>query len=151
MLSRRQFVQGLGAAGLGLVAGCGRLPWQAPPEPRVFRIGYLSLGLSEDSFYQAFLQGLLEHGLVEDQNIIIDYRYPDTYERLPEAAAALVSTTPDVIVTSNNALVLALKNATSTIPIVGRTMGYPVESGLIASIAHTGGNVTGWTSATGMG
>jgi hypothetical protein len=69
-LSRRRFVQGAGVAGLGLLAGCGGLPWQAPP--KVHRLGYLSNSSPTDEATRldAFQQGLREYGYVEGQNIV---------------------------------------------------------------------------------
>src|SRR5262249_57211790 len=95
-LSRRQVVVGASAAGLGLLAGCGRLPWQAQ-EPKVARIGYLSpefsagRGRFSTSLADAFREGLRGLGYVEGQNIVIEYRVTDgRTERLSELAAELV-------------------------------------------------------------
>ena len=89
-LTRRQLVQGAGVAGLGLVAACGRLPWQAPPPPRIARIGWLGFDVPP-SWREAFREGLHDLGYVEGQNIIIEFRDGDgRADRLPELAAELV-------------------------------------------------------------
>jgi putative ABC transport system substrate-binding protein len=91
--SRRQFVQGASVAGLGLVAGCGRLPWQAQPVPMP-TIGYLHCRSRESAPYlvDAFYQGLKEAGYVEGQNFAVEYRWAEGhFERLPGLAAELVN------------------------------------------------------------
>src|SRR5690242_1771386 len=102
-VSRRRFVAGAGAAGLGLVVGCGRLPGQAREPVRTYRIGYLSTrGDAFDAapFVQGFLQGLGDLGYVEGQNVFIEYRYPDGPEQLREFAAELVRLPLDLVVAS---------------------------------------------------
>jgi putative ABC transport system substrate-binding protein len=86
-LSRRQFV--VGAAGLGLLAGCGRLPGSAQPSPKVHRLGYLSNNdaASEALAVEAFRQGLRELGYVEGQNLVIEWRFA---ENQPEQLVELV-------------------------------------------------------------
>src|SRR5437868_3875747 len=89
-LSRRQFVQGAGVAGLGLLAACGRLPGQMP-SAKVSRIGYLG-AQKIPSFTAAFVQGLSEHGYVEGKNLAIEWRFAeDRAERFPELTAELVA------------------------------------------------------------
>jgi ABC-type uncharacterized transport system substrate-binding protein len=93
---------------------------------------------------EAFRQGLRENGYVEGQNIEIEYRFGDgKSDRYPDLAAELVRRKVDVIVTSSTRAIKAVKNATSTIPIVMAAVADPVGTGLIASLAHPGGNVTG--------
>ena len=146
--SRRQFVQGVAVAGLGLLAGCGRLPWQAQEPPRVPRIGYLSPGFFTDqdlgsTLLSAFQQGLREYGYVEGQNIAIEYRWSGRApERLPALAAELVQLPVDLIV-AGGPTVRNAQQATSTVPIIILFSGDVVQTGLVASLAHPGGNTTG--------
>jgi putative ABC transport system substrate-binding protein len=143
-VSRRQFVGGAGVASLGLLAGCGRLPWQGVPAAKVPRLGYLALG-SERPQSDAFLEGLQALGYVEGQNLIIDWRFAEGHaDRLPDLALELVQNPVDVIVGLPQAA-LATKHVTGTIPIVLLSSSDPVGIGLVASFAHPGGNVTGLT------
>jgi putative ABC transport system substrate-binding protein len=119
---------------------------EAQPPAKVPRIGYLSLGSASDTPYilDAFRQGLRELGWVEGQNIVIALRYAEWQpDRLADVAAELVQLQVDVIVVGNPLTVRAAKHATSTIPIVGVILGSPVETGLVASLARPGGNITG--------
>jgi putative ABC transport system substrate-binding protein len=151
-VSRREFMLGAGAVGVsaatgfGLVAGCGRLPWQGDQPSRVYRVGLLSpASLESDATnLEAFLQGLRERGYVEGQNVALEPRYADGNEQqLPALAAELVRLEPDVILTVSSAATLAAKNTTSAIPIVFGTVGNPVANGIVQSLARPGGNVTG--------
>jgi putative tryptophan/tyrosine transport system substrate-binding protein len=154
-LSRRQVVQGAGAVGLGLLAGCGRLPGQAQQPAKVPRIGLLSGGsVGAPIYQQAFRHGLRDLGYVEGQNVLIESRSaqatPERYfERYPEIAAELVRLPVDLIVTSSNSMTRAAKDATSAIPIVFAWAGVdPVAAGLVTSLARPGGNVTGLSGVT---
>jgi putative tryptophan/tyrosine transport system substrate-binding protein len=147
--SRRQIVQGMGAAGLGLLAGCGRLPWQAQPAARIPRIGFLSAGLPSASVdrVEAFRQALRELGYVEGENVVIEYRYAEgTLDRVSELAAELVRLPVDVILAGAPTPTRAAKEATSTMPIVMAYETDPVGNGFIASLARPGGNITGLSS-----
>src|SRR5215211_495815 len=141
--TRRQFVQGVGLAGLGLLAGCERLPGQAQQPAKVPRIGYLSPVFFSDqdlgsSLLAAFQQGLREHGYVEGQNIAIEYRWAGSVDdRLPALAAELVQLPADVIV-AGGPTVRHVQQATSTTPIVIVFSGDVVQTGLVASLAHPG-------------
>ena len=132
-LSRRQFLQGAGVAGLGLLAGCGRLPWQAQPAAKVFRVGYLAPGLPDptiDGQLDAFREGLAALGYAEGQNVAIARRYTDGSEaQLREAAADLVRHEVAVLVVRGTAGVLAAKGATHMTPIVFANAGDPVVAG----------------------
>lgn len=144
--NRRRFLQGsLALGGLGLLVGCGRLPW-ATPGARVTRLGFLSPGSPERSPLDgAFLQELGEHGHVDGRDIAIEWRFAEGRdERMPELAAQLVGLRVDLLVVVGPPATHAARNATSTIPIVmvaGSTD--PVADGLVANIARPGGNLTG--------
>src|SRR6266700_1807660 len=119
---------------------------EAQPTGRVYRIGYLAPGSATVSqpFVEAFREGLRELGLVEGQNIVIDYRFAEgRFDRLPDLAAELVRLRVDVIMAGPTPPAMAAKNATGTIPIVMAGAGDPVEQGLVASLARPGGNLTG--------
>jgi putative ABC transport system substrate-binding protein len=127
-----------------LFALCSRAEAQQPK--KLPRIGYLTVASRTGSAHltEALLQGLRELGYVEAQNIVIEYRWADgNFERLPELAADLVRLKVDVIVTAVTQASLTAKNATGTIPIVMVAVANPVDSGLIASLARPGANITG--------
>jgi ABC-type uncharacterized transport system substrate-binding protein len=104
------------------------------------------------SHLDAFRQRLRELGWVEGQNIVIDYRYAEgRVDRLPDLAAELVRLKVDLIVASaGTQAATAAKNATETIPIVMIYVRDPVGTGLIASLARPGGNVTGVSGSAGL-
>jgi putative ABC transport system substrate-binding protein len=132
------------AAGVSLLAGCGRWPWQAQPTTKVPSIGVLSNGIVDDVTESAFREGLRDFGYVEGQNLHIEWRSAEgTFTRLPALAAELVQLPVDVIVSPSTVDVLAAKGATSTIPIVFVLAADPVGLGLVTSLPRPGGNVTG--------
>ena len=144
--SRRQVVQGIGAVGLGLVAACGWWPGQTQPLSKVFRIGFLSgnTPLASASSVEAFRQGLRAPGYLEGENLVIEWRWAEGHlDRLPTLAAELVHLMVDLIAASTTPAVAAAKHATHTIPIVFAGIAEPVGSGLVASVARPGGNLTG--------
>jgi putative tryptophan/tyrosine transport system substrate-binding protein len=105
------------------------------------RIGFLAGGSPDRN---AFTQGLRERGYVEGQNIAVEWRDAEgKLDRLPDLAAELVRLKSDVIVAQSNPAVIALKQATQTIPIVMAIVGDPVGAGFIASLSKPGGNITG--------
>jgi putative ABC transport system substrate-binding protein len=141
-LSRRAFVLGASGGAVGLVAGCGRLPWQASPPAQPPRIGYLG-GRPIPGFDQAFCQGLRDLGHVEGQHVAIEWRFTEGGpDALAEMARELVRLPVDVIVAENTLGAGAARQATGTIPIVS-ALGDPIAAGLVASLARPGGNVTG--------
>lgn len=92
----------------------------------------------------AFVQGLRELGWIDGRTVTIEYRWAEgRSERFAEIVAAFVRLKVDVIVTEGNAPAFAAKQATSVIPIVFALAGDPLGTGLVASLAHPGGNVTG--------
>ena len=109
------------------------------------RIGYLGLALAATPHLPgAFVQGLRDLGYVEGRNVVIEWRDAEgKIERLPALAAELAALKVDVIVCGGQFHALAAKQATKTIPIVFASAPDPVESGLVASLARPGGNVTG--------
>jgi putative ABC transport system substrate-binding protein len=121
---------------------------------KVPRIGFLGVTSPSDrpSHLDAFRQRLRELGWVEGQNIVIDYRYAEgRVDRLPDLAAELVRLKVDLIVASaGTQAATAAKNATETIPIVMIALRDPVGTGLIASLARPGGNVTGVSGSAGL-
>ena len=121
---------------------------QQPASPR--RIGVLLVAFSPESKEaQAFRQGLRDAGYVEGRDVVIEWRSADgDYARIPALAADLVQRKVDVIVVDTTLAARAVKRATSTIPIVMATVADPVGSGLVASLAHPGGNVTGLSTMT---
>src|SRR5213595_1165590 len=128
--SRRQFVQGAGVVGLGLLVGCWRLPGQAagPAPARSARVGYLILSTAQANarVEEEFRAGLRALGYVEGQNLTIEARYADeAADRLPELAAELVRLPVDVLVTAATQAALAARQATRDIPIVMATGGDP--------------------------
>ena len=113
---------------------------------KIPRIGFQldSPASSLASRIEAFRQGLRELGYVEGKNIVIEWRFAEgKFDRLPELAAELVRLKVDVIVSPGPTVTRALKEATSTIPIVMAQDTDPVGSGFVASLAHPGGNITG--------
>src|SRR5213594_246301 len=114
---------------------------QAQQSKKISRIRFLG---GASSIHPAFLQGLRDLGYVEGKNIVIEPRYAEgNLDRLPELAAELVRLKVDMIVTQSTPAAQAAKKATSTIPIVMATGGDAVGSGLVASLAYPGGNITG--------
>ena len=140
--NRRLFLQGSAAlAGLSLLSGCRSLPMWA--SPRVPRIGFLHPGVADDPSVDAFRQGLQELGYTEGRTIAIDWRFADGHgDRYGPLAAELIGREPDVIATTGQTVV-AVQQATTTIPIVLVMGGDPVSVGYVKSIAHPGGNTTG--------
>src|SRR5262249_8833715 len=121
-------------------------PAHAQQQKKVYRIGYLSsTDPAADSLRaEASRQGLRELSYVEGQNIVIEYRYAEgVADRFPNLAAELVQLKVDVIVVIGTLPAQAAKYATETIPIVMTYVTDPVGTGLVASLARPGGNVTG--------
>ena len=109
-----------------------------------WRVGYLSNLTGPTEYDKSFVQGLSELGYVEGKNLTVEYRFAmGKNERLAELAADLVREKVDLIATAGTPPTLAAMHATTTIPIVFGSTQDPIEKGIVASLAHPGGNVTG--------
>jgi putative tryptophan/tyrosine transport system substrate-binding protein len=150
--SRRQFVQGVSAMGLALLAGCGRWPGQAPPADKAYRLALLTPQGRDQPASQAFLEAMRASGYEDGRDLAIEWRATNgRTEGLADHIAELIRGQPDVMVTGSNPPSLAAKAATSTIPIVFVSISDPVGEGLVASLARPGGNATGLSNlATGL-
>ena len=117
---------------------------------KVRHIRVIAVSVSEQSEEaKAFYQGLHDAGYTEGRDVTIEWWFGGGhYDRVSEAVADLAQRKPDAIVVESTPAALAAKRATSTIPIVMALVGDPVGSGLVASLAHPGGNVTGLTNQT---
>jgi putative tryptophan/tyrosine transport system substrate-binding protein len=116
----------------------------AQPAAHVLRIGLLVLGVPSGPHVEAFRRALHDRGYVEDHTIIIEERWAEGHaERLPDLAAELVQRPVALLVAFSTPAALAAKHATSTIPIVISDVSDPVATGLVASLAQPGGNITG--------
>jgi ABC transporter substrate binding protein len=140
-LKRREFVTLLGGAAVAWpIAPRAQQPGKLPT------IGYLgaTTPVAESQRVAALVQRLRELGWVEGRNLTIEYRWTEgRAERGAEIAAEFVQLKVDLIVTYGTPAVIALKRATSVIPIVFAVAGEPVGTGLVASLARPGANVTG--------
>jgi putative tryptophan/tyrosine transport system substrate-binding protein len=119
------------------------LPVKAPAAEKTWRMGFLSPAI-RDSFHDSFLKGLRELGYIEGRNFILQPRLAAaTQRRLTEAAVDLAKLRVDVIVARGTQATLAAKKATTTIPVIMTGSSDPVGTGLVASLARPGANVTG--------
>jgi putative ABC transport system substrate-binding protein len=128
-----------------------RPPAEAQQQKNVPQIGFLSVGSAESMSerVEAFRRGLRERGYTEGQNIRVEYRYAeDNLDRLRQFAKELARLRVDVIVTGGPLATRPAKEAAGTIPIVLAYEGDPVRTGLVASLARPGGNITGLQSNT---
>ena len=145
MIARRDFITLLGGA-----AAAWPLAARAQ-QAKVATIGLLGTGsaAAQSQWTAAFVQRMRDLGWVDGRNLTIEYRWAEgRSERFAEFAAEFVRLKVDVILTHNTPPVIAAKQATSVIPIVFATAADPVDTGLVASLARPGGNVTGLSSQT---
>jgi putative ABC transport system substrate-binding protein len=152
IIGRRQFVQGVGVAGIALLAGCNNLGSPPQQSPRLHRVGFISVASPSTGvahLMDAFRQELGALGYAEGQHILIEERYAEGEEaRLPGLIAELVQLPVDVLFAAGPLPPRIARDATSTIPIVLLYPGDPVADRLVASLARPGGNVTGLTTIT---
>jgi putative ABC transport system substrate-binding protein len=140
VISRRTFVGSL--AGSLLAA-----PFAAEAQPagNVWRIGLVSVAYLRDE--DVFFQRLRELGYVEGQNLVVERRYSEgRAERFPEFAGELVRLKADIIIVTTTPAALAVKSATSIVPVVFPTAIDPVGTGVVPSLARPAGNITGSTT-----
>ena len=125
------------------------LATQAQQSGKVHRIGFLgnSTAALEANLVGPFREGLRDLGYVEGRNVLIEYRWAEgKYERFPALIAELIAMKIDVIVTAGTPATLAVKKATTSVPLVMVAVGDPVGTGIVASLNRPGGNITGLTS-----
>ena len=145
-MRRREFITLLSGA-----AAAWPLIASAQQAGKVWRIGMLDTARRELNTANviAFQKGLRQFGFVEPENLVIEYRSADgQYERLPNLVSELLRLKVDVIVARGTVEIVAVKNATSTTPVVMTAAADPVGSGIVASLAQSGGNITGLSSLT---
>ena len=139
-MKRREFITLLGGAAAWPIAARAQQPVKLPT------LGFLGATTpsAQKKWTDAFVQRLRELGWIDGRTIAIEYRWAEgRNERAPEIFAEFVRLKVDVIVTHPTPLALAAKQATSLIPIVFAVAGDPIGTGLVASLARPGGNVTG--------
>ena len=142
-MQRREFIAGLGGA---TISAAPMLGWA---QGRQFRIGLISAVPPTPEMIGAFREGLRERGYIEGRDISFDVRWPKgTFDDDPMAVSNLIKEDFDVIVAWATPTVFAVRQRTSTTPIVMVSVGDPVGSGFIASLAQPGGNITGVSNVT---
>jgi putative tryptophan/tyrosine transport system substrate-binding protein len=147
-MNRRRVLLVLARGLAGLTAGTlgSQLAPAADTAQRVVRMGLIGMESPSNAprGLHVFWQRLHELGWIEGQNLIVEQRWAEGHlDRLPALMAEVIERNVDVIVTGSTPGAIAAKNATSTIPIVAIAMGDPVRSGVVASLARPGGNLTG--------
>jgi putative tryptophan/tyrosine transport system substrate-binding protein len=147
MMNRRRFLDALAIGALATT----RRAAKAQPTGRIRRIGNLSPSVADDAVFEreSVLVPLRELGWIEGQNLAIERRYASGREELLRPfAEELVQLKVELVVTNGTAAARAVKNASASMSIVMYSAGDPVAAGLVASLAHPGGNVTGSTNVS---
>ena len=132
---------------LGILLGS--LAAQAQQTGNVYRIGFLgnSTAALEANLVGPFREGLRDLGYVEGRNVLIEYRWAEgKYDRFPALIGELLALKVAVIVTAGTPATLAVKKATTSVPLVMSAVGDPVGAGIVPSLSHPGGNITGLTA-----
>jgi putative tryptophan/tyrosine transport system substrate-binding protein len=141
-VKRRDFICLATAAGTALPFRA-----RAATSGKVWRMGFLAHGY--EIFYDALFEGLAPLGYVEGKNLVVERRYAEGHsERFKEFAAEMVRLKADIIIVSTTPAALAIKSTTTEIPVVFPNAISPVESGVVASLANPGGNITGGAAQT---
>lgn len=146
-MRRREFLGVLGVAAASSLAG--PLAALAQQSVRVPRVGFMgnSTEALEANLVGPFRDGLRDLGYVEGRNIVVEYRWAEgKYERFPTLIAELLTAKVDAIVTAGTPAAMAVKKATTTVPLVMVAVGDPVGVGLVPGLARPGGNLTGLSS-----
>jgi putative ABC transport system substrate-binding protein len=145
-VKRREFVVGLGGSAITWPR-----PARAQQADRMRRIGVLTNLMENDpesvARLAAFQKALHELGWAANRNVRIDYRWASDADRIRTLAAELIALAPDVVLANAPPSVLALQQASRTVPIVFTAVTDPVGMGIVQSLARPGGNSTGFTSA----
>jgi putative ABC transport system substrate-binding protein len=113
---------------------------------KIHRIGLLRVGYPPPSFLTPFRNGLQDLGWIEGQNIFIEYAIGRSVEELPKLADHLIGLRVELLVASGTPAVVPAKRATTTVPVVFIAAIDPIATGLVRSLAHPGGNITGLTA-----
>jgi ABC-type uncharacterized transport system substrate-binding protein len=132
-MRRREFI------GVTLLVASQRSQAQGTPR----RIGLLASSPPSPALLEAWRSGLREKGWIEGKNLIVEYRYAPTPDRVRALAAELVALSPDLLITTNPQTAVAMKSASARIPILFVAVFDPVGLGLVQSLSHPGGNITG--------
>ena len=141
-MRRREFIRVV-----GLAAAAWPFAAFAQEVGKVWRMGFLAQGY--EKFYDALFDGLRELGYHEGRNLLVERRYAEGHnDRFQEFAAEMVRLKVDVIIVSTTPAGFAVKSPATNIPVVFPNAISPVESGLITSLAHPGGNITGGAAQT---
>ena len=139
-MKRREFITLLGGVATWPVIV------SAQESGRVYRIGLLRVGQPPPSFIEPLRRALNELGYVEGKNLVFDFAIAEQIDQLPGLAAELIRRKADVILASGTPAVLPARNATTRVPVVFVAALDPTETGVVASLARPGGNVTGLTA-----
>ena len=132
-----------------MTGGLLAMPWHGlgRAESKVWRVAYISSGTGL-GYDQEFLKGMRDLGYAVGKNLVVEWRFAHgQYDRLPALVADVLGKNVDVIIASGTPVAQAAKQATSKVPVVMTTVGDPVASGLVASLARPGGNITGLSLA----
>src|SRR3954471_8611057 len=141
MVRRRQFLLMAGA----LLA----MPWYGfgHAQSKVWRVAYIASG-TRSVYDEEFPAGMRDLGYEVGKNLVIEWRFANgQYDRLPALVADVLSKNVDLIIAAGTPVAQAAKQATSKVPVVMTTVGDPVASGVVASLARPGGNITGLSLA----
>src|SRR5215468_5327963 len=144
-MRRRDFIKVIAGSAVAWPLAAGAQ--QAASTVRQVRVGLIAAAPSTPAMLNAFRDGMRERGYIEGQNLSVAVRWPQgSFDQDPSVVTELINSNVDVIVAWGTPTVIAVRRATSTIPIVMVSVGDPVGSGFIASLARPGGNITGLTN-----